>query len=77
MSEAFDQDATGSVEAEEALILARKLLRQGKHADPNEVTQVEARLQQVLGATDPFWNRWRIEGKREGWEFNAFKSINP
>lgn len=77
LSEAFDQDATGSVEAEEALIFARKLLKQGKHADPKEVNQAEVRLQQVLGATDPFWNRWRIEGTRAGWEFTALKQIDP
>lgn len=76
LSEAFDQDSTGSVEAEEALILARKLLMQGKPADPDEVIQAEVRLQQVLGATDPFWNRWRIEGKRYGWDFNALKQID-
>jgi hypothetical protein len=70
LSEAFDQDATGSIEAEEALIFARTLLQQGKHADPTKVKQAEVRLQHVLGETDPFWNRWRIVGKREGWVFH-------
>jgi hypothetical protein len=71
LSEAFDQDATGSIQAEEALIVARTLLQQGKHADPKEVQQAEVSLQQVLGETDPFWNRWRIVGKREGWVFHT------
>jgi hypothetical protein len=70
LSEAFDQDATGSIEAEEALVFARTLLQQGKHADPTEVKEAEVRLQHVLGETDPFWNRWRIVGKREGWVFH-------
>lgn len=76
LSDAFDQGATGSIEAEEALIVARTLLQQGKHANPSEVKQAEVRLQQVLGETDPFWNRWRIMGKREGWVFHSIEQMD-
>jgi hypothetical protein len=70
-SEAFDQRATGSIEAEEALIVARTLLKQGKHADRIKVKEAEVRLQQVLGQTDPFWNHWRIVSEREGWSLST------
>lgn len=68
LSEAFDQQATGSIEAEEALISARALLLQGKDADIEQVIMAKDRLQQVLGETDPFWNYWRVVAKREGWD---------
>jgi hypothetical protein len=70
-SEAFAQRATGSIEAEEALIVARTLLKQGKHADRIKVKEAEVRLQQVLGETDPFWNHWRIVSEREGWSLST------
>lgn len=75
-SEAFDQRATGSIEAEEALISARSLFLQGRDADRKQVRAVKEKLEQVLGGTDPFWNHWRVVAKREGWDLAVSDEIN-
>jgi hypothetical protein len=74
-SEAFDQRATGSIEAEEALISARSLFLQGRKADLEQVRAVKKKLEQVLGGTDPFWNYWRVVAKREGWDLPVSDEI--
>lgn len=66
-SEAFDQSDTGSLEREEALQQARRLIQQGESAEPQEVERVQQRLQQVLGGTDVFWTRWRLAEQQAGW----------
>ena len=60
-SEAFDQDDTGSLEREQVLRAARRLLARQDVVEPTEVKKLETRLQEVLGSTDPFWNRWHFE----------------
>jgi hypothetical protein len=66
-SEAFDQSDTGSLEREEALRQARRLIQQGPSADSKEVDLVQQRLRQVLGGTDVFWTRWRLAEQQAGW----------
>ena len=66
-SEAFDQSDTGSLEREEALRQARRLIQQGSSAEPQDVARVEQQLQQVLGGTDVFWTRWRLAEQQAGW----------
>ena len=62
-----DQSDTGSLEREEALRQARRLIRQGAAAEPQEVERVQQELQQVLGGTDVFWTRWRLAEQQAGW----------
>jgi predicted ATPase len=65
-SEAFDQKGAGSLEAEQALEKAALAM-----SDPNfskeDALNLDARLRQVLGDTDPFWVRWRFVGEKKGW----------
>jgi hypothetical protein len=65
-SEAFDQKGAGSLEAEAALEKAALAM-----SDPNfskeDALNLDARLRQVLGDTDPFWVRWRFVGEKKGW----------
>ena len=69
-SEAFDQDDVGSLEREETLRAARRIIyqgEQGKAVDSQEVQRLEQELQKVLEGTDPFWNRWRFAERQGGW----------
>ena len=68
-SEAFDQDDVGSLEREETLKEARKIIHQrerGEAVDSQKVQRLEQEMQKVLGSTDPFWNRWRFAERQGG-----------
>jgi hypothetical protein len=68
LSEAFDQLATGSIDAEEAMRDARQQIALGDQADKLRVREIEIKLKHVLGGTDPFWNRWRFAEQQGGWK---------
>ncbi len=65
-SEAFDMRSSRSVEAEQALEDASKLLSKSK-VDPRAARALDAKLRRVLGETDSFWTRWRFVGETQGW----------
>jgi hypothetical protein len=60
----FGLDQARSVEAEEAIDAARRFLR-GEEATNREglrtKEEIDARLRQVLGGSDPFWPRWIVK----------------
>ena len=57
-SEAFDLKEPRSLEAEQAITLARELLVQTKTPPVHEFQKVDQELRKVLGEMDPFWIRW-------------------
>lgn len=65
-SEAFDLRSSRSVEAEQAIDMAIKAMT---HPDfgKAKAQEVQEKLQQVLGDTDPFWMRWRFVAEKKGW----------
>lgn len=65
-SDAFDLGSARSVEAEEVLERAARLLS-ATNVDPKAVKRIETELHQVLGPEDRFWVRWRFVGERKGW----------
>jgi hypothetical protein len=66
-SEAFDQSDTGSLEREQALRRARRLIQEGAAASPEEVQRVQQDLEKALSGTDAFWTRWRLAEEQAGW----------
>lgn len=66
-SEAFDQSDTGSLEREQALRGARRLIQKGAAASPEEVQRVQLELEKALSGTDVFWTRWRLAEEQAGW----------
>ncbi len=60
----FGLEQARSVEAEEAIDAARRFLR-GEDSTNREglrtKEEIDARLRQVLGGTDPFWPRWIVK----------------
>ncbi|MCW8165074.1 ATP-binding protein [Verminephrobacter aporrectodeae subsp. tuberculatae] len=65
-SEAFDLGSARSLESEEALQQAAKILS-GRVTDPTRAKALDAQLRKLLGDTDPFWIRWRHIGEKQGW----------
>ncbi|MCW8197907.1 ATP-binding protein [Verminephrobacter aporrectodeae subsp. tuberculatae] len=65
-SEAFDLGSARSLESEEALQQAAKILS-GRVPDPTRAKALDAQLRKLLGDTDPFWTRWRHIGEKQGW----------
>jgi hypothetical protein len=65
-SEAFDLPSARSEQAEQVLSDASEAL---KHEDlsKTEALELDARLREVLGDTDPFWTRWRFVAEQRGW----------
>ena len=67
-SEAFDLATDrGSIEAEQAILRARALLRQSAPV-PDEVNEVHNQLRRVLPHPDSFWVRWNAFVERCGGE---------
>lgn len=66
MSEAFDLDSAGSLEAGQARREAASALANGP-LDTQQIRDLDDRLRQVLSDTDPFWMRWRFVGEQRGW----------
>ena len=65
-SEAFDlATERGSIEAEQAVLRARKILRQSD-ASVAEVMEVHAALRSVLPDVDRFWVRWNAFVEKRG-----------
>jgi hypothetical protein len=56
-SEAFDLEKAASLEAEDAVVQARALLREEAPAK-TEIERVDKLLRASLGDIDPFWVRW-------------------
>ncbi|WP_324692127.1 ATP-binding protein [Cobetia sp. D5] len=65
-SEAFDLSSARSEEAEQALNDATEALKSGDLSQ-QEALQLDKRLREVLGDTDPFWMRWRFVAEQKGW----------
>lgn len=65
-SDAFDLGDAGSLEREKALAEAAVALSDEKF-DVEQARQLDSRLREVLGDTDPFWMRWRFVGEKRGW----------
>ncbi len=65
-SEAFDLDSSRSLEAAAALEQAAIAMSNPSFGG-DEAKSLHAALAKVLGATDPFWARWRYVAERKGW----------
>ena len=65
-SEAFDLGSARSLEAEQALDEAAEVLSAPK-VNPKTARDLDAKLRGVLGDIDPFWERWRFVGEKQGW----------
>lgn len=66
ISEAFDLGSARSLEAEETLQHAAKILSE-EVIDAELAKALDAKLRTLLGDTDPFWIRWRYVGEKQGW----------
>ncbi len=66
ISEAFDLGSARSLEAEETLEQAAKILSE-EVIDEQLAKRLDAKLRTLLGDTDPFWIRWRYVGEKQGW----------
>lgn len=66
MSDAFDMCSARSLEAEEVLQQAAKILSE-EIIDADQAKALDAKLRTLLGDTDPFWIRWRYVGEKQGW----------
>lgn len=66
VSDAFDLVSARSLQAEQALQEASRLLATGT-VDHQRAKTLDARLRGLLGDTDPFWVRWRFVGEKQGW----------
>ena len=66
MSDAFDMGSARSLEAEEVLQQAAKILSK-EIIDADQAKALDAKLRTLLGDTDPFWIRWRYVGEKQGW----------
>lgn len=66
MSDAFDMSSARSLEAEEVLQQAAKILSE-EIIDADQAKALDAKLRTLLGDTDPFWIRWRYVGEKQGW----------
>jgi hypothetical protein len=67
LSDAFDQEGTGSIEREKVLAQAYYLINKGSEATQAEVETMRQKLQTVIGSADAFWNRWRFASQKSGW----------
>lgn len=65
-SEAFNLESSYSIEAEKVLEEAARALSDDTF-DKKRARQLDAKLREVLGDTDPFWMRWRFVGEKRGW----------
>ena len=66
MSDAFDLGSARSLEAEEVMQQAAKILSE-EVIDHIQAQALDAKLRTLLGDTDPFWIRWRYVGEKQGW----------
>lgn len=63
VSETFGLEQARSVEAEEAIEAAERLMRGEAHMSPKGLQtkdDIDARLKRLLGGSDPFWPRWLV-----------------
>lgn len=65
-SEAFDLKSTYSIEAEEVLEQASRILSQ-ENVTIAQAKSIDKKLRTVLSETDPFWMRWRFVAEQKGW----------
>ncbi len=66
MSRAFDLRSARSLEAESVLEEA-SIAISCVNFDSDKAKQLDSRLREVLGDTDPFWVRWRFMAEKKGW----------
>jgi AAA domain, putative AbiEii toxin, Type IV TA system len=66
MSPAFDLASARSLEAEQALQQAA-IAMSDEHFTVAQAQALRARLQQLLGDTDPFWMRFNFVAQQKGW----------
>ncbi|HMW28791.1 MAG TPA: ATP-binding protein [Plasticicumulans sp.] len=67
-SELFGLKSARSLEAEQLIEAAADVMATGDAAvNAERARDLDRRLRQVLGDTDPFWLRWRYVGERQGW----------
>jgi len=66
ISEAFDLGSARSLEAEETLEQAARILSE-QVIDTDLAKSLDTKLRTLLGDTDPFWIRWRYVGEKQGW----------
>jgi predicted ATP-binding protein involved in virulence len=64
-SEVFDLKRAYSIEAETALIEAKKL-QLADHPDSGKVKEISDLLTEHLPAIDPFWPRWKFFAEKHG-----------
>jgi len=67
MSAAFDLPTAGSMARQQALTMARSIIREQDHAKPEHIQAAEQALRHSLSGTDPFWNQWRWASTTFGW----------
>ncbi len=65
-SAAFDMGAPRSADAELMLDEAARLLS-APNVEPKIARALHQKLRGVLGDLDPFWERWRFIGAKQGW----------
>lgn len=65
--EAFDLDTAYSKEAEDVIKKVEEAMRNAEELSEEEAQKLDEDLKQVLGATDPFWIRWRYVAEKKGW----------
>jgi hypothetical protein len=66
VSDAFDLGSARSLESEDVLRQAARILSE-EEIDHPKAKALDARLRMLLGDTDPFWIRWRYVGEKQGW----------
>jgi len=64
-SEIFDLRRPYSIDAEKALVDAKRL-QMTEHPDPQEIKEISARLTQYLPDIDPIWPRWKFFAEKHG-----------
>ena len=65
-SQAFDLTSARSLEAEQVLEQAARVLSE-EVIDAELAQSLDKKLRNLLGDTDSFWIRWRYVGEKQGW----------
>ena len=65
-SQAFDLASARSLEAEQVLEQAARVLSE-EVIDAELAQSLDKKLRNLLGDTDSFWIRWRYVGEKQGW----------
>lgn len=66
ISDAFDMGSARSLEAEKVLAEASLAMSDEKF-NAAQARELDGKLRELLGDTDPFWMRWRFVAEKKGW----------